>query len=234
MAGGGEAKGGGEAVRAPEPREWIPADYFRRATAEEVFPGSFRDGRRCEIDLGCGDGTFLAAMAAAHPATWWLGIERLLGRVRKCARKAERAGLENVRLLRLEASYAVEWLLPHAAFDRVHILFPDPWPKKRHRGKRLLRRALLPCLAALLRPGGDVLFKTDDAGYDAWVAEETGVGGWRSVDWPADADPYPRTDFEEQWLSLGRPIHWRRLLPAARISAGESGPDVAGRGRGGR
>jgi tRNA (guanine-N7-)-methyltransferase len=68
-------------------------------------------GRRApvEVDLGCGDGTFLAALAAENPDTDFLGIERLLGRVRSACRKIERNGLTNARILRFEISYAVEY-----------------------------------------------------------------------------------------------------------------------------
>ncbi|MEZ5429890.1 MAG: hypothetical protein R3F31_01650 [Verrucomicrobiales bacterium] len=93
-----------------------------------------------EVDLGCGEGAFLTGLAKAHPERGYLGVDRLLGRVRKCCRISGRSGLTNVRFLRLESLYAVEHLLPHGWADRIHMLFPDPWPKRRHWKRRLLRQ----------------------------------------------------------------------------------------------
>lgn len=111
----------------PFPLELYPDTLFQRLGADDLFGCSEAP---LEIDLGCGDGRFLQAMAEACPGTNFLGVERLLGRVRKVCRRCERAGLTNVRVLRLETSYAVEWLLPRRSAQRVHLLFPDPWPKK--------------------------------------------------------------------------------------------------------
>ena len=96
--------------RVPYSHEWMPADYFRRATAAEIFPD--RPDAPIEVDLGCGDGTFLASMGAHFPERNFLGIERLLGRVKGTCRRAGAAGCANVRVLRLESEYSVGWLLP--------------------------------------------------------------------------------------------------------------------------
>ena len=74
--------------RSPEPNELLPEDYFRRLTREEIFP----DSAPLEVDLGSGDGSFLLDMAAHYPERCFLGVERLLGRVRKLCRRSERAG----------------------------------------------------------------------------------------------------------------------------------------------
>lgn len=104
---------------------FIPPDYFRELP--DVFPDA---SRPLEIDLGCGDGTFLTGMAAHHPERDFLGVERMLGRVDKTARKIERLQLPNARIMRLESAYTVSALLPSARVSRLHLLCPDPWPKK--------------------------------------------------------------------------------------------------------
>ena len=91
-----------------------------------------------EVELGSGDGSFLAQRAAAYPERNFLGVERLLGRLRKLDRKARRAGLTNVRLLRIEAGYFLEYLLPATSVHALHLYFPDPWPKRKHRKNRLV------------------------------------------------------------------------------------------------
>lgn len=200
------------AGRVPCAGEWLPEDYFRRATVAEIFPGA--PARPWEIDLGSGDGTFLVEMAARYPERNFLGVERLLGRVRGTCRKAREAGLENARVLRLETTYAVGWLLPRGTASRVHLLFPDPWPKKKHARHRLFRADFLAEVRQLLAPGGEFLFKTDHEDYAAEAREVVagGLPGWEPVSWDEGDFFYPRTDFEAQWLAQGKSIHRVRLL----------------------
>jgi tRNA (guanine-N7-)-methyltransferase len=120
-----------------------------------------------QVELGAGDGSFLAQYAALHPEWNFIGVERLLGRLRKIERKGKRAGLANVRGVRIEASYFLEYLLPKKSAAALHIYFPDPWPKRRHRKHRLINERF-PLLARdALAPGGAVYLRTDDADYFA-------------------------------------------------------------------
>lgn len=169
--------------------------------------------RSAELDLGCGDGSFLVRLAEHFPDRDFLGVERLLGRVRKVSRKARQAGLENVRVLRIDASYAVEHLLPRSSFQRIHFLCPDPWPKKKHAARRqMCQTPFLERLHGLLVPGGELLFKTDSAEYfEEAVEVQESCAFFQEEDWPEDAFFYPRTDFEEQWLAEGRVMRRMRL-----------------------
>jgi len=197
-------------VRPAEALEWKPEDYFRRARLEEIFPQ--RVGAPLEIDLGCGDGGFLLAMAERYPERNFLGVERLLGRIRKVSRKARRKGIENVRLLRLECAYAVEWLLPPGCAMRVHLLCPDPWPKQRHHRRRLVQTTFLKSVHGLLEDGGEFLFKTDHPDYAEWVEEKVEmVGGFERLPWEEGDFFYPQSDFEKQWLAQGKTLHRLRL-----------------------
>jgi tRNA (guanine-N7-)-methyltransferase len=126
--------------------------------------------RPFEVDVGCGKGRFLLARAAAFPATNFLGIDRLLGRLNKIDRKARRRGLPNLRLLRMDAYYAVTYLLPRAAVDVAYIFFPDPWPKARHHDHRLFNPVFLDGLHAVLKPGGAVHAATDHGPYFEEIA----------------------------------------------------------------
>ena len=128
-------------ARIPEPQEFVPDDYFRRLEKAELI----RAGRPLEIDLGCGDGKFLLEMAAHHPERDFLGVERLLGRVRKVCKRIGKLGLTNARVLRLESRYTAEWLLPPASVSRLHLLCPDPWPKLRHHRRRLAKSSASGC-----------------------------------------------------------------------------------------
>lgn len=186
-----------------------PTDYFRRLEKSEIFSGS---DQPLEIDLGCGDGNFLIELAAHHPDRNFLGIERLLGRAQKVPRKARRLGLINVKAFRIDAAYAVSFLLPEASIARLHLLFPDPWPKKKHHKNRLVTDAICLAVHRLLEPNGEWLFKTDHSGYFAEAVES--IRGTRLFDelpWSDEDFFYPATDFERQWIGQGRTVERARF-----------------------
>ncbi len=185
--------------------EFVPADYFRELARAEIC----RAGRPLEIDLGCGDGSFLMELAREFPERDFLGVERLLGRVRKVCRKITRRGLENARVLRLESRYTVEWLLPEASVTRLHLLCPDPWPKLRHHRRRLMQHDFLAAVNRALVPGGEFLFMTDHEEYFQWATEKVATfGKFELLEWPDDAFFYPKTDFQQLWESEGKSM-WR-------------------------
>ena len=187
--------------------ELVPASYVERLDLAAVF------GRTApvEVDVGCGDGSFLMESARRRLGGDFLGLERLLGRVRKCCRKAARLGLGNVRLLRLESGYVVRWLLPPGSVAVFHVLFPDPWPKRRHQRRRLVNAEFLAALHAALAPGGEVRFKTDDADYFAHIqAVAAAHPGFASAPWTPEPDE-ALTDFERGFRAHGQEIHRLRL-----------------------
>lgn len=193
----------------PEQVEHIPVDYFTPLNLAALFPG--REEAPLQVDLGSGDGAFLLQMAARHPGENFLGVERLLGRIRKTARKTARAGLVNARLLRIESLYCLQYLLPPASASVLHVMFPDPWPKKRHHNRRLIQPAFLNAAHRTLRPGGELRLTTDDLPYFEHMREVfTAHPGFREEPWDPGAD-YPQTDFERLFRSQSLPIH-RALL----------------------
>ena len=121
--------------------------------------------RPLEIDLGCGKGRFLLARAAKCPEINFLGIDRMLRRIRKVDNRARRLDLANVRLMRVEAYYAVAYLIPPAAVDVYYVFFPDPWPKARHESHRLFNPLFLDALHRTLASGGIAHVATDHLPY---------------------------------------------------------------------
>ena len=115
-------------VPAPAPTPLIIpiTDVLTRLDLARLFPTA----QPLEVVLGSGDGSFLAQYAALHPERNFLGVERLLGRLRKLERKGQRAGLRNLRCLRIEASYFLEHLVPKHSATAIHLYFPDPWPNR--------------------------------------------------------------------------------------------------------
>lgn len=185
--------------------EFVPADYFQPLAMEEIRS----EGRPLEVDLGCGDGSFLLEMALAFPDRDFLGVERLLGRVRKVCKRVVRGGLQNARVLRLESRYTVEWLLPQRSVSRLHLLCPDPWPKVRHHRRRLVQQAFLEAVHRVLEPGGEFLFMTDHEEYHQWVeARVAEFGKFARLEWANDDFFYPKTDFQRLWESEGKRM-WR-------------------------
>lgn len=197
----------------PFPNEIYPDNWFARLSRADLFV----DEGPIELDLGCGDGSFLARMAEQFPERNFLGVERLLGRVRKVSRKSVKSDLKNVRVLRLDSNYAIEWLLPKGFASRIHFLCPDPWPKKKHAARRqMCRISFLSALHDLLEPDGELLFVTDSEPYFAESVETLErIPFFERVPWNEDDFFYAKTDFEEQWLAEGRTMHRMRLRKVA-------------------
>jgi tRNA (guanine-N7-)-methyltransferase len=212
-------------TRPALPGEFVPAEYFRRLDRADLGDPA----RPLEVDLGCGDGSFLVAMAAHYPDRDFLGVERLLGRVGKVGRKIVRMGLTNCRVMRLESRYTVEWLLPEAAVERLHLLCPDPWPKVRHHRRRLVQAEFLAAVRRVLVPHGEFLFMTDHEDYAAWVREVVAtVDGFAELPWSDGDFFYPKTDFQEQWEREGRTMHRLRLAKVPAQCPSRGAPLIGG------
>ncbi len=178
---------------------------FESVTEPLRLASLFADAQPAELEIGCGDGGFLLEWAMRHPGKNFLGIERLLGRIRKLDKKGSRANLTNLRLLRIEARYVLQYLLPAAAFEAVHIYFPDPWPKDRHRRHRLIDEAFPALARRILVPGGVVHLRTDDPDYFAQMqAAFAPVPDFAATETPAELAALT-TEFELQWQAEGKP-----------------------------
>jgi tRNA (guanine-N7-)-methyltransferase len=156
-----------------------------------------------EVELGSGDGSFLAQYAGLHPERNFIGVERLLGRLRKLDRKATRLGLKNVRAVRMEAAYFVERLLPLESVNALHIYFPDPWPKRRHRKHRLINERFPHLARQALADGGVVYLRTDDADYFGQMKEVFGACAFFAETPTPEALASTLTDFERGFLERG-------------------------------
>jgi tRNA (guanine-N7-)-methyltransferase len=184
--------------------EYIPKSLTEPLNWGEIFPRS----APIEIDLGCGDGAFLMAMARANPEHNFLGIERLLGRVRKICRRAARQDLKNSRVLRIEVAYVVSNLLPDDSITAFHLLFPDPWPKRRHHRRRAFTTEFLSCIHRALIGGGLFHVATDHADYFRQIERVIAVTDTFVVS--AEQPDFPLTTFERKFLIRGLSI--QRLL----------------------
>ena len=175
-----------------------------RLDLEKIF------GRRAalHVDLGCGDGSFLCALAQRIPEKNFLGIERLLGRIRSATRKAAKIG--NVRLLRMESSYVVRYLLPSRSVETFYLLFPDPWPKRRHWRRRIVTEDFLSAISQALVENGTFRIATDQREYFEKMKEMARANSNFAIIDPTVAD-LPPTKFEKTFRAQGASIHWLEL-----------------------
>jgi len=164
------------------------------------------------VELGFGRGEFLLALAAAAPGQAFLGVEYSFKRVLKLARRLARSELRNARLLQARAEDAVRELLPEGSVRTFWINFPDPWPKLRHRRRRLVEPGFVRELALRLVPGGELHVATDDPDYaeqiDAALAGEPFLENALAVPYLRDVPGRRATAYELEWRAEGRSLHF--------------------------
>ena len=187
---------------------------------KEILAGS--DSRMIELDMGCGKGSFTTELARRHPERIILAADMLSGRLRKLVKRNQREGVENMRVLKAEARMLIARLLPDRALDRLHILCPDPWPKDRHSGNRLLSSNFMTHIHRVLKDDGVWHFSTDDLEYLASVRQAV-KASQLFTDIPERLSDIAdvKTDFEVMWNAEGKEVYhhaWVKLpLPEVTI-----------------
>jgi len=180
------------------PRPWRAAELFGREA-------------RLEVEIGSGKGLFLRTAAAAHPEVDYLGIEIAPRYAHLAAAGLARRGLVNAIVAIGDAVRLFEELLPGDCLAAVHLYFPDPWWKRRHKKRRVIRESFLAHLERTLRPGGTLHFWTDVEEYFhtglALAAGETRLEGPFEVpEAAAEGDLDYRTHFERRTRLRGQPV----------------------------
>ncbi len=191
--------------------ETLPAD-LRRCFGRPV--------RAVWLEIGFGGGEHLAAQAAAHPDIGFIGCEPYINGVARLladidAAQAERP-LDNIRILADDARRLLE-RVPAAALERVFVLFPDPWPKKRHHRRRFLAPAQLDLLARAMAPGAELRVATDHTGYLRSILQHCAghpLFRWRAqgaADWRVPPADWIQTRYEEKALAHGDACFYLRF-----------------------
>lgn len=164
---------------------------------------------RTWLEIGFGGGEHLAAQAQAHPDVTLLGVEPFTGGVAKLLGLIEDRALANVRIFDDDARLLVA-ALPDAAVERCFVLFPDPWPKKRHWKRRILQSAFVRDLARVLVQGGELRIATDHVDHLRWVLavmldrEDFAWLAERASDWRVRPADWPATRYEQKAVAQGR------------------------------
>lgn len=196
------------------------ADSGSRSLIEDIDPiDLFENSAQVWIEIGFGGAEHLIAQARANPAIGFLGAEPFLEGVAKAVAGCVDHELKNVRLHAGDVRALMQRLVS-GSISRIFIMFPDPWPKRRHWKRRLIQPAFVAELARLLTPGGQVRFATDVMSYAdealfhftqspdfEWIVSE--AQDWRAA--PAD---HVRTRYEAKRLGDCEPVflHFRRRL----------------------
>ncbi|MCB8819246.1 tRNA (guanine(46)-N(7))-methyltransferase TrmB [Microvirga rosea] len=195
-------------------RTLLPALRFTPGAAPDaVFP---EPARETWLEIGFGGGEHLAAQARAHPDINIIGCEPFVNGMAKLLAVIEHEKLANVRVWDED----VTDLLPHmpdACLDRVYILYPDPWPKRRQRKRRLVSDEMLKTLARVMKPGAELRFASDIDNYIGWVlARVLRSTDFRWIaagpdDWRKPYEDWPGTRYEAKAIREGRVPSYLRI-----------------------
>jgi tRNA (guanine-N7-)-methyltransferase len=166
-------------------------------------------GRPVWLEIGFGAGEHLAAQAERRPEINFIGCEVFENGIAKLLKRIERQQLDNIRVFNQDARLLIE-TMPAASVDRVFILFPDPWPKRRHAKRRFISRDSLDRLAAVMKDSAELRIATDDRDYVCWIIErltDHPAFEWlarRPTDWRERPEDWPPTRYEEKARAAGR------------------------------
>ena len=139
----------------------------------------------------------------------------MLGRLRKVEKLGRRTGVSNLELLRVEARHLISLIAPDSYFDRIHILCPDPWPKHKHIGNRLMSSDFMMQLNRVLKKDGILHFATDDPIYmesTRRILETSALYEYAQQEVLDEVKDF-NTDFEKEWLAIGRTVPHIALRP---------------------
>jgi tRNA (guanine-N7-)-methyltransferase len=174
------------------------------------------------VEIGFGGGEYMVAMAQSDPQCGIIGCEAFVNGMAKALAAIDAFGLANVRIHHGDALELIAWL-PDASLARVDVLYPDPWPKRRHWRRRFMQDGNIDALARVLRPGGELRFATDMADYAAWTLIRllrSPAFEWlaeQADDWRKPWPDFVRTRYESKAVQAGRLpcyLRFRRCTPS--------------------
>ena len=186
----------------------VPADRL----AERLMPGA----RAVWLEIGFGGGEHLIAQSEVHADVAFIGCEPFIDGVVKVLSAIEERKLGNIRLHDDDARDVLRWL-PEASIDRAFVLFPDPWPKAKHRKRRLVSAATLALLARVMKPGAELRVATDIGDYARTILQamaQQSAFRWTAMcpaDWRIQGDDWPVTRYQQKANREGRCSYFLRF-----------------------
>ncbi len=202
-------------------------DRLAEVTLEDVeraggWPGIFSSSAPLSVEIGLGKDTHILEQAAAHPDRLYVGFEYARKKLDKILKKIGYHGsLPNLRVVYADVTRVFAVLFPEASLSHVYVFFPDPWPKKRHHGRRTLNSTFVSEIASRLAPGAPLEVRTDNAEYVEQIIEvldgeptlENAVAPQAYLPDPipldaGDPESHIPTLFESKFRERGLPIHY--------------------------
>ena len=177
------------------------------------------------LEIGCGVGDFIVPMAILHPNLNFIALDFYNKGCIKTCKRIDKSGVTNVRVLRAEARTFIEACIPETALHMVIVNCPDPWPKLRHRKRRLINSGFVGYLSQYMRPRADFYFTTDFADYGLDVAEcmavQPGFVNQLAPDtFRHTLEEYPVSKYMRRFLDMGQPIYYIHYRKAERYDHG--------------
>jgi tRNA (guanine-N7-)-methyltransferase len=204
-------------------RDLLPRVALTIPPSGQLDPRSIFDdgGKSLWVEIGFGGGEHLALQAARHPEIGFIGCEIFENGIAKLLAQISRGCIENIRIFTDDGRLLIGALAP-TSIERVFMLFPDPWPTRRHEGRRILSRETLDTLAGVMTDGAELRLATDDREFLSWMLERaTDHPGFewlarRACDWRGRPLDWPPTRFEEKAHAVGRQPIFLRFRRRAR------------------
>jgi tRNA (guanine-N7-)-methyltransferase len=187
----------------------VSLDEVRAQGFAKIFAGRVARPLPLVVEIGFGRGEFLLGLAEESPEQAFVGIEYSFKRTLKMARRVARLGIDNVALVEARAEDVLRDALPDASVACFWLNFPDPWPKKRHFGRRFVQAGTLAWVARRLVPGGRLRIATDHPGYAEWIDEQLAacpalVNRYAPERWRPAVEGRRATAYELEWRAQGR------------------------------
>ena len=202
----------GDLLRPPERSSQLVADPYRFPSLGDVFGSD----NPVEIEIGCGKGKFLIARAMEQSDINFLGVDVVWKWMKFGVQRSDKRGLVNIRFVKIDARKLVTFGIPTGSVSIFHVYFPDPWPKRRHRKRRLITGEFLHLLHSRLQDDGLIELATDHDDYLTQIRSAVIQSGirWRHIEDAVDSRlfaAFSKTNYEIKYESAGRTLHYLEL-----------------------
>ena len=200
-------------------REMVAKDKYTINEPESLkgrWASYFGNDNPLHLEIGTGKGQFIMELAMKNPDINYIGIEKYSSVLLRALEKRREVELNNLYFIRFDAEYLTS-IFAEKEIQRIYLNFSDPWPKDRHAKRRLTSRQFLSKYNQCLKKDGEVIFKTDNRSLFDFSLEEVKAAKWsiRDLTYDLHNSQYVSnnimTEYEERFLSEGKPIHMMRI-----------------------